>query len=229
MALRIHDAGFPLTVFDTNTDAAAPFRERNVRVRQSPTRARSPIIPRLSSPASIPDHRGQPGGGAGRRWDRARQGGARSRSMSRLPPSARRPSAGLPRACWRPSSVSLMPRSAAASWRRAQGHAVHHGVRGVGGAGTGAPRDVGVREAHLPCRREERPGAGRKLINNMLSAAGKIAAFEGVVMGVKAGLDAQLLIDILNVSTGRNRRRWTNFRRASCPGNSRPTAAWQSA
>ncbi|MDP2084247.1 MAG: NAD(P)-dependent oxidoreductase [Gemmobacter sp.] len=42
-----------------------------------------------------------------------------------------------------------------------------------------------------------------KLANNMISAAGMVASFEAVTMGVKAGLDADVLIDLINVSTGR--------------------------
>lgn len=52
----------------------------------------------------------------------------------------------------------------------------------------------------------DRPGPAQtvKLVNNMLSITGMIAAFEGMVMGVKAGLDPQTMLDIINVSTGRN-------------------------
>jgi 3-hydroxyisobutyrate dehydrogenase-like beta-hydroxyacid dehydrogenase len=51
----------------------------------------------------------------------------------------------------------------------------------------------------------EKPGQGQvaKLANNMISAAGMVASFEAVVMGVKNGLDADTLIDLINVSTGR--------------------------
>lgn len=48
------------------------------------------------------------------------------------------------------------------------------------------------------------PAQTAKLINNMLSITGMIAAFEGMVMGAKAGLDPQTMLDIINVSTGRN-------------------------
>ncbi len=48
------------------------------------------------------------------------------------------------------------------------------------------------------------PAQTAKLVNNMLSITGMIAAFEGMVMGVKAGLDPQTMLDIINVSTGRN-------------------------
>ncbi|MGE0628015.1 MAG: NAD(P)-dependent oxidoreductase, partial [Hyphomicrobiaceae bacterium] len=50
------------------------------------------------------------------------------------------------------------------------------------------------------------PGLGQvtKLANNMISAAGMAAAFEASVMAVKAGVDARILIDTVNASTGRN-------------------------
>lgn len=52
----------------------------------------------------------------------------------------------------------------------------------------------------------DRPGPAQtaKLVNNMLSITGMIAAFEGMVMGARAGLDPQTMLDIINVSTGRN-------------------------
>ena len=50
------------------------------------------------------------------------------------------------------------------------------------------------------------PGMGQvvKLANNMISAAGMLAAFEASAMAVKAGVDARTLIDTVNASTGRN-------------------------
>jgi 3-hydroxyisobutyrate dehydrogenase-like beta-hydroxyacid dehydrogenase len=50
------------------------------------------------------------------------------------------------------------------------------------------------------------PGMGQvvKLANNMISAAGMLAAFEASAMAVKAGIDARTLIDTVNASTGRN-------------------------
>jgi 3-hydroxyisobutyrate dehydrogenase-like beta-hydroxyacid dehydrogenase len=52
----------------------------------------------------------------------------------------------------------------------------------------------------------DKPGMGQvvKLANNMISAAGMLAAFEASAMAVKAGVDARTLIDIVNASTGRN-------------------------
>jgi 3-hydroxyisobutyrate dehydrogenase len=51
-----------------------------------------------------------------------------------------------------------------------------------------------------------KPGMGQsmKLVNNMLAATNAVAAFETLVMGAKAGLDAQVMLDVINVSSGRN-------------------------
>ena len=48
------------------------------------------------------------------------------------------------------------------------------------------------------------PGAGQtmKLVNNLISCATIAVTAEGMAMGARAGLDAQLMIDVLNVSTG---------------------------
>lgn len=52
----------------------------------------------------------------------------------------------------------------------------------------------------------ERPGMGQtmKLVNNMLAATNAVAAFETLVLGAKAGLDPQIMLDVINVSSGRN-------------------------
>jgi 3-hydroxyisobutyrate dehydrogenase-like beta-hydroxyacid dehydrogenase len=43
-----------------------------------------------------------------------------------------------------------------------------------------------------------------KLINNHVSAAGRLAVLEGLAMGVKAGIDPKMLNDVFNASSGRN-------------------------
>ena len=50
------------------------------------------------------------------------------------------------------------------------------------------------------------PGLGQtmKLLNNMLSATALAISSEAVVMGVKAGLEPGLILDVLNAGTGRN-------------------------
>jgi 3-hydroxyisobutyrate dehydrogenase-like beta-hydroxyacid dehydrogenase len=43
-----------------------------------------------------------------------------------------------------------------------------------------------------------------KLCNNFLSAAAMAATSEAMVMGVKAGLDPRVMLDVINASSGRN-------------------------
>lgn len=52
----------------------------------------------------------------------------------------------------------------------------------------------------------EKPGQGQtlKVINNMLSVAALAATCEGLVLGTKAGLDADVMIDVINAGSGRN-------------------------
>ncbi len=50
------------------------------------------------------------------------------------------------------------------------------------------------------------PGLGQtmKLVNNLLSATAMAASSEAIVMAVKAGIDPQLAIDVINAGSGRN-------------------------
>ena len=52
----------------------------------------------------------------------------------------------------------------------------------------------------------EKPGLGQtlKLANNLMSQAAIAITSEALAMGVKAGLDPQLMLDVLNASSGRN-------------------------
>jgi len=65
----------------------------------------------------------------------------------------------------------------------------------------------------------ERPGMGQtmKLANNFLSATAMVATSEAVVMGVKAGLDPALMIDVINVSSGRNTASMDKFPKSILP------------
>ena len=51
-----------------------------------------------------------------------------------------------------------------------------------------------------------KPGLGQtmKLLNNLLSATVMAASSEAVVMGVKAGLDPKMIVDVINAGSGRN-------------------------
>lgn len=57
-----------------------------------------------------------------------------------------------------------------------------------------------------------------KLVNNLLAAAALVITSEGMAMGVKAGLDPKVLLDIINVSSGRNSATQDKFPRSVLPG-----------
>ena len=65
----------------------------------------------------------------------------------------------------------------------------------------------------------EQPGAGQtmKLCNNFLSAAAMTATSEAMVMGVKAGLDPRIMLDVINSGTGRNTATEDKFGRVVLP------------
>jgi 3-hydroxyisobutyrate dehydrogenase-like beta-hydroxyacid dehydrogenase len=53
-----------------------------------------------------------------------------------------------------------------------------------------------------------------KLGNNLLAAAALVVSSEALAMGVKAGIDPKIMIDIINVSSGRNSATQDKFPRA---------------
>ena len=65
----------------------------------------------------------------------------------------------------------------------------------------------------------ERAGLAQtmKLVNNLMSVAAIAITSEAMAMGVKAGLDAQVMIDVLNASSGRNSATVDKFPRAVLP------------
>jgi 3-hydroxyisobutyrate dehydrogenase-like beta-hydroxyacid dehydrogenase len=66
----------------------------------------------------------------------------------------------------------------------------------------------------------EKPGMGQiaKLGNNMLSTAALTLTSEVLAMGVKAGLDPKVMVDIINAGTGRNSATQDKFPRNILPG-----------
>jgi 3-hydroxyisobutyrate dehydrogenase-like beta-hydroxyacid dehydrogenase len=66
----------------------------------------------------------------------------------------------------------------------------------------------------------ERPGAAQtmKLANNLLSATAMAATSEAMVMGVKAGLDPSVMIDVINSSSGRSTASEAKFPKSVLPG-----------
>jgi 3-hydroxyisobutyrate dehydrogenase-like beta-hydroxyacid dehydrogenase len=66
----------------------------------------------------------------------------------------------------------------------------------------------------------EKPGLAQiaKLANNLLAAAAMVVSSEAMAMGVKAGLDAKVLIDIINAGSGRNSATQDKFPRCVLTG-----------
>ncbi len=65
----------------------------------------------------------------------------------------------------------------------------------------------------------EKPGMAQtmKLANNFLSASAMAATAEAVAMGVKAGLDAAVMIDVINAGSGRSRASDQKFPQSILP------------
>ncbi len=57
-----------------------------------------------------------------------------------------------------------------------------------------------------------------KLANNLLAAAAIAVSSEAMAMGVKGGLDPQVMLDVINASSGRNSATQDKFPRSILPG-----------
>lgn len=66
----------------------------------------------------------------------------------------------------------------------------------------------------------EKPGLAQvaKLGNNLLAAAAIVVSSEAIAMGVKAGLDPQVMVDIINAGSGRNSATQDKFPKAILTG-----------
>jgi len=65
----------------------------------------------------------------------------------------------------------------------------------------------------------DRPGMGQtmKLANNLMSATALAITSEAMVMGVKAGLDPKVMLDVINAGSGRNSASQDKFPRSVLP------------
>ena len=65
---------------------------------------------------------------------------------------------------------------------------------------------------------EAGPGQAMKLVNNLLGAAALAITAQGMVLGVKAGLDPTSMLEVINAGSGRNSATEVKFPRSVLPG-----------
>ena len=212
MALRLLDAGYKLCVYDVSPEALKPFVDRGAQIASSPAEVASQAETVLLS-LPMPDvvRSVALGGNDGV------INGSKVRTvidLSTTGPGAAAQIAGL-----------LADRSI--GWVDAP---VSGGVTGAK-AGTLAvmvscpkPRFEQLEPVFKVFGKVfytgEKPGLAQsaKLANNLLAATALVATSEAMAMGVKAGLDARVLIDIINASSGRNSASQDKFPRTILPG-----------
>jgi 3-hydroxyisobutyrate dehydrogenase-like beta-hydroxyacid dehydrogenase len=197
MARRLVDAGLDLTIYDTSADVMKPLVERGAHVAESPSAVASVCeIVFVSLPT---------------------------------PPVVEAVALG-PRGIAEGSKVKIFidtsTTGATAARRIADGLAKKNIIAvdsPISGGLPGAEKGtlavmVSCPEEILPRLRSilenlgrvfycgTKPGMGQtmKLLNNLLSATAMAITSEAVVMGVKAGLDPALVVDVLNAGTARN-------------------------
>ena len=212
MALRLLDAGYKLCVYDVSPEALKPFVERGAQIASSPAEVASQAETVLLS-LPMPDvvRSVALGGNDGV------INGSKVKTvidLSTTGPGAAAQIAGL-----------LADRKI--GWVDAP---VSGGVTGAK-AGTLAvmvscpkPRFEQLEPVFKVFGKVfytgEKPGLAQsaKLANNLLAATALVATSEAMAMGVKAGLDARVLIDIINASSGRNSASVDKFPRTILPG-----------
>jgi 3-hydroxyisobutyrate dehydrogenase-like beta-hydroxyacid dehydrogenase len=210
MAMRLLDAGHSLCVFDTNGDAVAPLAARGAAVAASAEQVASAARVVFMSLPTPPVVQAVSLGDAGILR------GERVRTLIDLSTTG-------------PSVASTVARAAAGRGVAWVDSPVSGGVAGAK-AGTLAvmvscPRPTfGEIEPVLKTFGKtfyvgDKPGLAQiaKLANNLLAAAALVVSSEAVAMGVKAGLDAKVLIDIINAGSGRNSATQDKFPRSILP------------
>jgi len=212
MANRLLDAGHTLTVYDIREDATKPFAARGARVAASPAAVASAadtVLVSLPTPDVV--------------------------RLVALGPN------GIASGNRIKTFVDLSTTGARMATEIAKGFAEHEIAAidapvsgGVGGAvaGTLAIMVAGPKETCENLRPAfdaigryfylgDKPGMGQtmKLCNNLLSAACLAVTCEAIVTGVKAGLDAKQMVEVINAASGKNDSTERKFPRAILPRN----------
>ncbi|CAN5253750.1 NAD(P)-dependent oxidoreductase [soil metagenome] len=211
MASRLLDAGYELCIYDVSPEAMKPFAERGAQIAASPAEVASQaeiVLVSLPTPDIVREV--ALGGNAGI------INGSKVRLMIDL--STTGPGVA--------SEVAGKLAERQIGWVDSP----------VSGGMTGAK--AGTLAVMVSCPKKtfgeiepmmktfgklffagEKPGMAQtaKLANNLLAATAMVATSEVMAMGVKAGLDPKVLIDIINASSGRNSATQDKFPRAILP------------
>ncbi len=210
MAGRLIDAGYRLTLFDTSPDALKPLAARGAEVARSARDVASAVetvLVSLPTPEIVRAVALGEGGIAE---------GSSVKTFVDLSTTGPRMAADI--------ADGLGKRGIAAVDSPVSG--------GVGGAQKGTLAVMAACPHALFERLEAmlrvfgkvfyigaRPGMGQtmKLANNLMSAAAMALSCEAIVMGVKAGLDPQVMVDVINAGSGRNTATQDKFPKAILP------------
>ena len=211
MAGRLLDAGYSLSVFDTQAEATKPLVERGARLAKSPAEVASSSDIVLAS-LPTPDIVKAVALGA----DGIVKGN-RAKILIDLstsgPGAAKLVAAGLA-----PNNITLVDAPVSGGIKGA--------VNGTLAVMVSCPQ--ATYETVQPILKNfgklfytgDKPGVAQtaKLANNLMAAAALVITSEAVAMGVKGGVNAKVLIDIINASSGRNSASEDKFPRAVLPG-----------
>jgi 3-hydroxyisobutyrate dehydrogenase-like beta-hydroxyacid dehydrogenase len=210
MARRLVQAGHPLTIYDTNAAMMQPLLDLGAHRAASPLALASEceiVITSLPTPPVVESVALGPGGV--REGSRVRIFIDMSTTGSAY---ARRIAEGL-------ASKGIVAVDAPVSGGLAGAE------RGTLAVMVSCPEDVLPKVKPLLevmgkvffCGTQPGLGQTMKLLNNLLSASALAISSEAVVMGVKAGLDPELVLDVLNSGTGRNTATADKFPRFVVP------------
>jgi 3-hydroxyisobutyrate dehydrogenase-like beta-hydroxyacid dehydrogenase len=211
MASRLLDAGYSLCVFDTNPEAVKPLVARGATAAASPAEVASTarmVLMSLPTPAVV--HSVALGS----------NGIAQGTSVKVL----------IDLSTSGPGMATTVARGVNERGIIAVDSPVSGGVAGAK-AGTLAVMVSCPQHAYAEVEpvlktfgrlffTGEKPGLAQtaKLANNLLAAAALVVSSEALAMGVKAGLDAKVLIDIINAGSGRNSATQDKFPRSILTG-----------
>ena len=211
MAGRLLDAGYSLSVYDTQAEATKPLVARGARLAHSPAEVASAsdiVMTSLPTPDIVKNVALGPNGISS---------GNRARIVIDLSTSG-------------PGAAKLIAQEFAPRNMTLVDAPVSGGITGAvnGTLAVMVSCPKATFEVVEPILKTfgklfytgEKPGNAQtaKLANNLMAATALVITSEAMAMGVKGGVDAKVLIDIFNASSGRNTASSDKFPRAVLPG-----------